>query len=305
MAKAHRKNYWYYHYTAIIAVAYALITYFGPLSNSTRFQISLAKTRAIQLSVIVPIITIWFLATYGITQFKRYADQIKGSPDGKALNGLAKGYIALVYFGLIAPSIFTAFSAYANHAGHRIGFSILNRYIGVGLGIIAFTAVYAGSKAVIDFAGQKQKQTWLVWFTVAGSFLYVYFLLHYPYRQSTPNPDYYSSFYLSDPLLMFSVAVPTIFSWVLGAMAVANIETYAAKVKGIIYRQALSRLVRGTQWIILVAVALQMLIGLGTIFSTASLGTLLLLIYAILALYAVGWLIIARGARRLRQIEEV
>lgn len=297
----------YYLYTALLTGVYCLLTFFSPIdpASQARFNLSVFQLRLLQLSIVVPIVAIWFTATYGAAKFKAYAEKIKDAPDGKALNQVANGLLVLVYVSLVGSSLFSSLSSYARAAGMRVPFTITNRYVSLTLGLIAFTGLFMASTHVLKVVKAKQKAGGLLAFVGVGSLAYIYAQMTYPYRNSTPDPQKYSSSYLPDPLIIATILLPTIASWVLGALAAANITAYKEKSKGIIYKQALTSLSRGIIFIIFFSISLQLLTGLSEYFSTLGLQGILVLLYAILVLYAVGWVIIARGASKLTKIEEV
>lgn len=297
----------YYLLMGALTIVYLLLTFFSPIDPASlkRFNINEVQTRLLQLSLAVPILAIYYTAVYGAVRFKTYSLTIKGSPDGKAYDALANGLLALVFIGLVFPGIFGTLASYARAAGMRETFTVVNRYVSVGANLLAFYLLFRGSQAVLAYAKGKQKTHWLTWVSVLGGGLYTYVLLNYPYRNKTPDPTKYSSFYMTDPQLLLTVVLPTVAAWVLASLAVSNIVEYTKTVKGVIYKKALSSLSNGVTAVVLVLISLQMLTGLSEAFSNLDLKGILIFIYVILIAYAIGWVIIARGAKKLSKIEEV
>jgi len=115
-------------------------------------------------------------------------------------------------------------------------------------------------------------------------------------------PD--KSFYLPDWVIVFTLAVPYTFIWCVGFNAVYQLREYKNGVKGTIYKRAFENLSKGFGVIILLSITIQFITTLAAQLSRLNLTPLLLVVYLLILLYAVGYGLVARGSNKLRGIEE-
>lgn len=299
----------YYWILAIGVVSYLLLTYFAPIRMG-RFELSVTQIRLIQVSFVIPIITIWFAAFYGAIKFKHYSHSIIKSPDGKALNQVSNGLLLLAT-SLIIGSLFSSLRSYIEitDVDSLKLFTIINNYLQIGLPLMAFLVMFGGSQKLLDLINLKRPKASSAALVLAGSILvvalYALFFLNNEYRNATPDPARYASYYLPDLALMLTVWTPIVIYWGVSLFVVLDLRAYVQLVKGTIYKEAMSRLVRGIIAVTLFSVSLQFLSTAGSIFANIGLEALLGIIYLILIAYAAGYLYIASGAKKLTKIEEV
>lgn len=299
----------YYWILAVGIVAYLLLTYFAPIRMG-RFDLTVAQIRLIQASFAIPIIVIWIAAFYGAVRFKHYSHSIISSPDGKALNQVSNGLLLLAS-GLIVGSLFSALRSYITitDADSLRLFTITNNYLQIGLPLVAFLVMFGGSQKLLDLINLKRPKASSAALVLGGSVLvvalYALFFLNNQYRNSTPDPTTYASYYLPDLALMLTVWAPVVIYWGISLFVVLDLRAYVQLVKGTIYKEAMSRLVRGIMAVTLFSVSLQFLSTAASIFANIGLEALLGIIYLILIAYAIGYLYIASGAKKLTKIEEV
>ena len=91
----------------------------------------------------------------------------------------------------------------------------------------------------------------------------------------------------------------------MGFFAVFEISQYRRTVRGLFYKQALRMLAGGTTFAIVASVALQYLTSSSKYLRRINLNWTLLTYYVILITFAVGFILIAVGASKLKKIEEV
>jgi hypothetical protein len=138
---------------------------------------------------------------------------------------------------------------------------------------------------------------------IAFAVLYTTLVLHDANRM-VPVDNATASYYLPDWLLVTTVIIPRLLFWYLGVQAVQNIIIYRQKVKGVLYKDALRHLAIGLGGVVLGIVILRTIQSLAVGLSKVNLGTLLLIVYVLLIVMAVGYVYVARGARKLQRIEE-
>lgn len=297
----------YYIAFTIWSLIYIIGTLIAPLAPS-RFNLTAAKTHLLQATIALPVILIWFAAIYGAERFNSYAHSIKESKDGKALNQVGTGLTWLA-IAVMSGGLGSILRPWALRDGWIESFIISYNYLQVILYLTAFYFIYQGSVMLRAVVSKKRENisSWMpvIISILAIGILYISVILGYDYRNSTPSPHKYSSFYLPDSLIFLTLALPYLIGWALGIKSALNIAFYYKKVKGIIYRSALKRFVGGIFLVIAFAVILQMLIAFSTYFAQAGLASILLVIYLIIISYSLGFLVIAAGSKRLNAIEKV
>jgi hypothetical protein len=298
-----------YYYTAltICSLIYISGTLIAPIS-SNRFNLTPAKTHLLQVCIALPIILIWLAALYGAERLKTYSEVIKNYPDGKAMGTLAAGLTILVA-SIVINGLVSILRPWALRDGWLPAFTIINNYLSIIIPLIGFWIMYRGSTQLLKTTKVVRKYTarWIPISIVLAAIAAVYLLviMNYDYRNATPDPTKYSSFYLPDWLIVISLVIPYLVAWGLGIKAALNVAAYRQEVKGTIYKNALKWLVAGVLLVVAFAVSLQLLIAFSTYFSKAGLAAILAIVYLIIIFYAVGYLVIASGARKLNAIEKV
>jgi hypothetical protein len=105
--------------------------------------------------------------------------------------------------------------------------------------------------------------------------------------------------------VLLTIVVPYIYSWYLGLLAAYELHIYTKKVKGIIFRKSWNTVAFGIVWIIISSIMLQYFATVSAKLNDFSLQTVMLLIYSLLPIIAVGYVLVAIGAKRLTKIEVV
>lgn len=302
------------HYLFLFAgsVAYAFITLSGPI-NSNRYNLSLTQIRSLQLTLVIPIILIWCAAFYGAVRFKRYASTIQESPDGKALSIVSNGLLVLSY-GLVTQSLFSSLRPrFIANDGNIQGLTIFSNYLNLAFPLIAFSTMLYGANRLIKLQLSHHKETQTSTFSIAATVisiaalatLFTYSMFHNPYRNSTPDVTKANSYFLPDGMLWLTIVLPSIVLWTVGILTAMSVRWYAQRAKGIIYKKALHRLVQGLTMVVFFSISMSLLTTIGPSLSGLKLSGLLALIYVIIIFYAVSYLLIASGAKKLAKIEEI
>ena len=295
-----------YPVLALLSVIYVALTLLAPIKPNN-FDLSNMQVRLLQLTLVVPILVIWFLIVFGGVRFKNYALLIKGSDEAKGTSLVANSLLFIGFGGIIV----NIFNLGHNFVGAQLTeeFTIAHNLLNVLVQLGSYGLLYVGSTHLLKSIGVKgadaRKSIYPQLAMSVAIAAYGALMFLNPYRNSTPDPAKYNSFYLPDGLLLILVVIPYVLSWSLAVGALVNLRTFAAEVKGIIYREAIHRLVMGMTIVVSFAIALAMLSTLSGLFADSSLKFVLGFIYVILILYAAGFLVIASGARKLARIEEV
>lgn len=304
--QAKRTANFYYWVLGLLSLAYVALTVLAPVRGNT-FDLNNTQLHLVQLTFVVPILFIWFLIVFGGIRFKNYALLIKGSQEARGLSLVADSLL-LIAFGGIVVNLFGLLRTYVG-LQFTEEFAITRNYLNLALQLASYGLLYIGSRRMVKSVEEKSPASHRVilpQLIVAGLVaVYAALMFTNQYRNATPDPTKFTSFYLPDALLLLTIIVPYAFVWTIAAGALVNLRIFANGVKGIVYRDAIRRLVLGMTFVVGFAIALGMLSSLSGIFAGSSLQFVLAFIYIILILYATGFLIIASGARKLSRIEEV
>ncbi|MDB5163456.1 MAG: hypothetical protein JWS12_73 [Candidatus Saccharibacteria bacterium] len=270
----------------------------------SRYHLTDAGIRFINLSFVLPIIGIWCVAFYGALQVKHYALLIKNTADGKPLDKLADGLVILVSSSPLTSSL-ASFSNYIGRVHPRFQPTgrIISNYIGA---IVIFIAFWLISNAASSLSGQVKKksspleqQYWVFGFIVLST-IYCFLLI----TQRAPSEPH-DPYFLPNWLLLMTLAIPYLYIWYRGLLAAYNLLFYQKKVKGSLYKQGLSHLAKGLVSVIAISILIQLLTTASVRLNRLKLTPILIIVYILLILYAIAYGYIAKGANRLKKIEEV
>ncbi len=306
-SKKPRSNKAYYALVVAIWLGYATLTYFSPTRGVAHYNLSLSQTHLLQLSIVVPLLAIWLVAAYGALRFRRYANMIKSSPDGGAVDTLSNGLVVLVIY-LLSSTLVGSIAPYFANTGYASTAVIIRNYLPLALALYSFGLLYQGS---LKLTALIKAPTWrgsrvilfLIPYCIFAVFYTWVFYLNPNLHETASNGLPY--FVLSRPWLLFTYVLPYLLTWFLGCLAALNIRLYARDVKGSIYRSALLNLVAGIGTVIFITLALQLLTTASSTINHLNLASLLLLVYLLVIFYAVGYALIAFGSKKLTRIEEV
>jgi len=297
----------------LLAVAiYISLSFLAPVDSAVleRYNISTTQLALLRLTVVLPLVAIWFAAFYGYDKFRNYAEVIQESPDGKAFVHIANG-LGVLALSLPATSIVSSvFDLLTRDSeGALPSTTIAANYLAVALALAAFWFLYKGSKmllrSIAPRADQKPFYNATLFAIAVLAVVYTYFTFQNPVRRVPTEPIEEATYYLPDPLILVTIVVPYLLIWYLGLRSAAFIAEYARSVKGILYKQVLGFLAKGLVAIILLSITLQFLGNFATWFGALSLAPILVIVYLLLIAIAVGYAYVAAGAKKLQKIEEV
>lgn len=295
---------------AAFTLIYVLQTLLIPADKSvlSRYGITSGQLTVLSLAVIIPYLIIWFIALTGYLRLDDYTDSIDGTKDGRAFRDIAKGLL-LIAAWMPVSAIVSAQVSYYSRSNHDMAptLTILNNYLNIIWLSAAFYLIYIGSKKLLGVLNKRSPAMpeWFVLLYVAMSALYAFLVLHDPARQNPSDSVSIATYSLPDWLTVTTIVIPRLLVWYLGAQAVYNIFTYRMKVKGTIYKEALHDVAKGLGWTVVGLIVLRCFQSLSTPINKLSLGLVLLIVYVLLVLISVGYIFIARGAKHLKQIEDI
>ncbi len=299
-----------YHVWKYESVSYAFPLIMGAIFAILNFKITTSagienKTTpafGILLSIIIPLIIIWLIATYGAVRFKSYAFSIKDSQDGRALSDISNALILLVLYIILLPMV-RPLESLALHSKYLRASIIAGNYIPLAVAIVSTYLLYRGSMKLLDIVPRKIKAGPRFYLLNGVSILFfVGFAWHFynsvPHLQAVNDIP---KFILPVSALMFIYVLPHIILWTFGLLACRNLRHYGSKVPGSIYRPLFKDLNRGILLAYICIFLSQLFIISSISFSNVNIGVSL--IYGLLLLGIVGFVYVARGAQKLDLIE--
>jgi hypothetical protein len=254
------------------------------------------------LTITIPVIAIWLLATYGATRLKSYAHSIRASNDGKNLNYIANGLLWLVVYLLLLPTANPIEGLFVNSRYLRLSV-ILGNHTLVVLGLISVYLLLKGTRGLVPLTQRSLRGTPLftVFSLVSGAFLIFFAWSFYRSVPTLMPVNGVPKFALPAQLLLFTYVLPYILMWIGGLLAVRNLSHYALKTKGSVYKSLFRDLYKGILVVYICIFIAQMLV-ISTI-SYTSFNISIGLIYALLVLSAIGFLLVAKGSKKLAGVE--
>jgi hypothetical protein len=266
-----------------------------------QLHISSVAYRVAILVLLVPYGIIWYAAFYAFAKLKEYTQTIKGFADGKAFRPIMVGMGVLAFGLIIMTAISLILQTFASHYhAFKPASVILNNYVGLAVGLTAFICINNGTHKLVTLGknrpGLKGIRVFMLLFT-ALSAVFTYLVINYHLKHNV--------YYLNTALLITTFVIPNLFGWFLALFSAYEFGLYARFAKGLLYRASLRRFSLGIAIAIAGSVAGQFVDNTFAEKVTHSLGLLLLVEYILLAFVAVGLILMAFGAKKLKKIEEV
>lgn len=290
-------------YILLLIIAVVLVLIIPPSPETiTKLHISLTEYRLALSTLILPFAIIWFSAFYAYNLIRVYTNEIRRTREGDAFKNFADG-IGVLAWGLAITTILSIlFSAISNaHPGFRTAQTLISNYLAVLVLLIGFVYIGNGTRNLNVIAkirpGLAATRIILLVFLVVGV-LYTHLIVNN--IAHTQNP-YHLSLY---PLLLTFI-IPYLYAWFLGLLSANEIRLYSQSIKGIIYKRALIQLGTGIAIVIFSSIFAQFISSVYLNSSNIGIGRALLVTYPIFVVEAIGYGLIALGARLLKRIEEV
>jgi hypothetical protein len=249
-------------------------------------------------------IGIWFVAFYGFSRINSYAQAVRNTHEGPPFRALAAGLMISVLGLPLASIIGVVLSRYAVlHPDALPTVTIMRNYIGVILTLLSFYLIGSGAEALAGLVKDKRPRlghpAWTIGFIICSS------LFAWLITARSESAIGRSAYYLPDWLIVATIAIPYLYVWYRGAVAVYCMYFYQKNSKGMLYRRALGSFSAGIAVVIGASVFIQFLTTFSERVSRLNLTPILGIIYVLLILWAVGYGLIARGAKKLKTLEDV
>lgn len=288
----------------IVTLMYIVLNLVLPGNRGTMntYHLTASEYHILLFLINIPIAAIWFVAFYGYKLLQDYSRMIDTSAEGPNFHRISRGLAWLAWGPPLTSIISSLLYAFAYHSMHRYYFAlVLNHYLSVLIPVVAFSLIQGGTHRLTfdQFRPSAQHLRWVfAIFTLFGvSFSF------YSFNQITPASS--NPFHLNPWLTVLTIIVPYLYAWYMGLYGAFEILLYRQNAKGLLYRRGLSLLSYGIVTIIISSIAVEFL-NSGTRYLTQlHLNVVLLLIYLFLLIYALGYIVVAAGAKRLKRIEEI
>jgi hypothetical protein len=294
-----------YMILGLCCVAYILLNLFSPNSTASRlYHLSTLQLGLLQLTVVVPMIIIWAIALWGAVAVKSYAIIIRDTPESRGLSLIADGLLWLLIY-LLTLSLSGTILPYFAHSPWINALAVIRNHLPVISSLLGFGLLCLGTYRLQHSAPfPVWTKTTAVLFSglglLAGLFAWLYLTTEMP-----PPTNGIPIYGLPKQVLLFTLVMPYCWAWLLGLLAAGNLIKYSRRVKGVLYRKALRDLAWGAASAVTMVVSVQFITLSSRFLTKLQLGYLLLTVYGLLAICAMGFLFIRSGARKLTRIEAV
>lgn len=289
-------------YTILLLIT-SLLAILVPANPASLHSLHISEEvyRLLVVSLLAPYAVIWFAAFYGYDQLARYSKALVFTGEGKAFQKIAKGLGVLAWGLILQVLLGTILNAIMlSHPTFKAAKTIINDYFNLAVALGAFVLIENGTYELVKLVRAHHSHQVLRLLVVLGAIIAALFQREVFLNRAGDNP-----YYLPVYPLIFTIIVPYVFTWTIGIVSVYELNLYAAKVKGLLYKHALQFLANGLSIVIVLSVAIQFISASTVASSNPSLGTILLIDYVLLGAMAFGYLLVAIGAKRLKRIEEV
>lgn len=301
------------YYITVVALwcVYLAFTFIAPNNTaSTQMQLSDQALNLIRLTVAIPYLLIWLAATYSFIKIKRYAMGIRPSREASAYDNIALGVFFLLISLILSVLVGSLRTFLVDYTHLRPMLTILTNYTYVVPYFFAFAFLLHGTNKL---ALQKQsltisltKNILLGLFLTGFAYLWLELIFSNPSRVTPGTASKFASYYINDSLLVLTIVIPSLITWLIGLRTILKLWIYRNLVKGTIYKRALSSFVYGLTGVIIGSIIIQALLSLGAQrILVLGLSGVLQVIYVFVLIQIIGFLLVARGAQKLTKIEEV
>lgn len=296
------KSKMFYGYVVLL-LAYVL-TSFLPAPDKvtlTKYHLSPLGVRLLDVTIVIPLLIIWFAIFFGFSKLHTYAKKIRDNKDGQAVLNMSRGLFILAV-GWPIEAIISGILKVAGQHNPSLAApaAITTNYLTVAYLLAAFIFIGIGARGLGSLVRSRPPFWSANLVVVSVIVLGVVFCA----LIGNAHQDIRTTFHMSPTLVMLTLAIPYMYIWYMGLYGVLEIILYSRRVAGIVYRQSWQRLAFGLGSVLLLEVALQYLGVFTTWLRGLSLPGLLLLLYVLLLLLAAAFIVVALGAQKLMKLEE-
>ncbi len=293
--------FFWYGLLALTYIVLSLTVTVNPKTLDT-LNLELAQYRLLLFAVIIPYVLIWFAAFYAYLKMNQYTALLGDARERPAFKEISRG-IQVMAWGLALPAIIGVIlrAIGVKNPGFESTAIIISNYLTLLVPLIAYTLIGNGSHklAVLSKANITRNGFRLFILTFIVLSVYYTFLSLYS-RKFNDNP-----YHLSRNLMILTIIIPYLYAWFIGFLSCYELLSFARKIKGLLYKRALNLLTSGIAIMIVSSIFIQFINIIFANDSSTSLGSILILVYVLLITEAIGFILIANGAKSLKRIEEI
>lgn len=295
----------------LIFCLYLILIYYTNPSQAILQSLHLDPdvSRWVGLASRLPLVLIWLTALYGYIQFKKYVLAIgdgREAPHLKLIGyGLAVLTIGLPLTYVIGNILLVASQHGLLDAGLR---KAISSYPALIMQLAAFGLISRGAYGLVHIVN-KQVHFWVV--SLYGSASIVVGVV-YSFLVASNGVDivhaatvYNEVFHMPNWLVVVATVLPFLFAWSLGIRAVFDMNRFQSLVNGRLYRRSLIMFTSGLGLVVGSSILAQFIATQSKQGLLTSTVQMFIIAYSLYTVFAIGYVLIAIGARRLRKIEEV
>jgi hypothetical protein len=236
-------------------------------------------------------------------KMKDYAYAVRDSKEGASFGVLTAGLIISVMGFPFSAAASSALSYLAQRNPQLLpATTVIRNYLTLLLAVAAFYFIGKGAQGL---ALQVKKRSasfdnsrWTTAFIMVSCVFSWLIISHYG-----DSAD--SIYYMPDWLTIATIAIPYLYIWYKGSLAAYCIYYYQKRVKGTIYKQALVYFSAGIAAVIGASVFIQFITIFTERLNRLKLTPVLLIVYLLVLIYAAGYGLIAKGAKKLKTLEDI
>lgn len=286
-------------------LVYLLLILLLPTNLATvqQYHLSGSEFRVLSLLAGLPTIIVWVTAFFGYAALASYAEKVNKSGEGKSYVSIARGLKWLAW-GLPISTCTDYLLGGITRLNPELQSValIISHYVYLLISLIAFHFMSNGSRGLRELVERLPSKTAVRIMIAAAIVMSVGYCAITLNAVDKQHPN---SYRLPLWLILLTIIVPYLYAWLMGFIAVFEISQYRRTIRGVIYKQALILLASGTTLAIIASIALQYLTSTSRYVRRIMLDGTLLATFLILITFAVGFILIAVGASKLKKIEEV
>lgn len=269
-----------------------------------KYGLTQSELRLVGLTVVIPVAVIYLAALYGSIRVKRYAASVEKTTEGKSFKHISNG-LAVLAFSLPAVAVVSSLLTYtAWHSPDLLpAITIVRSYLALIIPFIAFILIEKGASGLIQTLKNKKLSPPPLLNTLGVIVLSSLYIWLITVREPVQNGE--ATYLLPNWLVIITLAIPYLYIWCKGIMATYYLYVYQNRVHGSVYKYAIKYLSLGIGTIVFSSVLIQAIGTIAARLNRLDLTPLLLIVYVLVIVYAVGYGLVARGAARLKKIEEV
>jgi len=247
----------------------------------------------------------WYFGLRAVIAIHAYSRRYRDNPRKE------KGF-TYVGYGLLLLVANLALTSIISAAGDLAGenkevlkwLTIVTNYLYVFVPIVGIWFIYAGARllTVRELAGIGRRDNAIVatLFALVVTALYAGVIFTNTDRRVAVDADTQATFFLSDPLILLTIIVPSFVLWVLSVLGAFSLDRFTFETLTENERRAKKKMVNGIWIVIFSSIAYQGIAALGVNrLLDLGLGYLIVILYGLVMLIVYAHFTVMRGARAL------